>query len=197
MKKFFLVPVFEGYSKWLVYELENAFSLIKEKMIVSNVSSEKLFAELKGRGINVTKDDFLEVLRTLPRPIIVLDPKAKKTLSPSEALYGTFVIGGILGNHPPLGRTSALISSKIPRFKDYVLFRNLGNAQFTIDGALAVVWQVSNGISLDEMEIVHGLKLRQKLPLGFEREVELPYAYPKVNGKVFISKALIKYLLEG
>lgn len=87
------------------------------------------------------------MLKELPKPIIVLDPKAKVNLDPGEASSGTIIIGGILGSHPPLGRTSVLISSRFRGFKEFVYFRKIGDRQFTIDGALAVAWLISQGKS--------------------------------------------------
>ncbi len=196
METFFLVPVFERYSKWLIYELSHAYELLGKSLIITNVKDEKLKRELRNVGVLVFEEDFLTFARGLPRPLIVLDPRASEPLLPEEAVHGTIIVGGILGHHPPRGRTSILISRRISKYKEYVLFRNIGEKQFTIDGALAVAFLVSKGKRLSEIEFVEGFKLTQKF-LGFEREIELPYMYPKINGRPFISEKLIRYLLEG
>lgn len=53
METFFLVPVFERYSKWLLFEISNAYRLIGNRLILSDVEDERLAKELRSRGILV------------------------------------------------------------------------------------------------------------------------------------------------
>ena len=96
------------------------------------------------------------------------------------------VIGGILGDHPPKGRTQKLVTAKLPS----ATVRSLGDEQFSIDGAVYLTKVVSEGKKLEEVSIKKGLTIR----LNEYAEVYLPYAYPLKDGKPVISKELIDYL---
>jgi ribosome biogenesis SPOUT family RNA methylase Rps3 len=62
----------------------------------------------------------------------LLDLRGEKLLTPEDAgQFDVFVFGGILGDHPPRDRTSAL------RTQD-VQMRNLGSLQFSTDSAVLV-----------------------------------------------------------
>ncbi len=180
----------EPFSPWLLYEYEHAYELVGEALLVTNVKEEKLKEELEKRGIRFREESVVEILQELPKPWVVLEPKAEEELSPEEAT-GTVIVGGILGSHPPKGRTWQLLTSRLP---DEVLKRNIGPHQFSIDGAVAMAWLISKGKRLKEIPIKVGLEIKVGEMPGMEIYDELPYAYPIIDGRVFFSEKVKEYL---
>jgi ribosome biogenesis SPOUT family RNA methylase Rps3 len=122
-----------------------------------------------------------------PDEVIVLDLCAKRKLSPAD-LRGkqAVVVGGILGNDPPLGRTRELLTKSLRG----AAVRNLGKHQFSIDGAVKVAKLVSDGKPLEKVPVQLGLEVK----VSRDYSTFLPYAFPLVNGKPLISRELVKYL---
>ena len=172
-------------SDWLLFEYENAAKLGKN-ILFTNVKSGrakfKRFSEVESRS----------VLEIFPQErLVILDPLAKKRLAHDDLAGGAIaVIGGILGDHPPRGRTRALLTSKAPKAK----IRNLGRDQFPIDSAVYVVQTIMQEKELSTIPIKRGLILRVKLKPSGVYEVELPYVYPIVANKPLVSKKILKYL---
>lgn len=111
--------------------------------------------------------------------VLVLDPRAESSLKPEDLKkVDTVVIGGIMGEHPPRGRTYSEITSKL---RQACLVRNLGRLQLTIAGAAYVLSRIAGGALLEELDIRFGLKLSVKTG-NYEVSVELPYAFPYENG---------------
>jgi len=180
----------EKYSEWLIIEYKNAFSLVGNELLITNVKDEKIKEALSKIGVRFDERSVREILDELPRPWVVLDPKASRRLEPQEA-KGAIIVGGILGSHPPRGRTWIELTSRLPK---EVLARNIGEGQFSIDGAAAVAYMVSKGMKVEDIKVIKGLKLKLARIMGMELEEELPYWYPLVDGKPFISDELIEYL---
>lgn len=173
-------------SKWLRYEYENAARVLGKSLIFTNIKRPpKILAKL-----STAKRQ--SALRIFPHEtLVILDPRAKKTLTPQDMEGGgVAVIGGILGEHPPRGKTRTLLTLKAPKAKA----RNLGNWQFTIDGAACVAKLIAGGKKLQSIPIKRGLVLSAKLRPSGVHEVLLPYAYPIVAGRPLISRKLLKYL---
>ncbi|UXD21222.1 hypothetical protein IPA_01480 [Ignicoccus pacificus DSM 13166] len=180
----------EEPSEWLFIEYEHAFQLLGKDLLITNVKHPELKEFLRSLGIAFEERSVVEILGRLPRPWVVLDPKGKKALEPEEA-RGTVIVGGILGSHPPKGRTWRELTSRLPRD---VLVRNIGEGQFTIDGACAVAYLISRGKRLEEIEIMKGLRVKMPSMPGMEGYEEIPYWYPVIDGKPFVSQKLIEYL---
>lgn len=175
-------------STWLLFEYENASKLLGKNILFTNVKSGRAREKLRRFG-RVERRSVLEIF--LHEKLVILDPRAKRALAPRDFDGDTIaVVGGILGEHPPRGRTRAFLASKAPKAKT----RNLGHEQFTIDGALYVVKIVIGGKKISTTPIKRGLVLRIKLKPSGVYEVGLPYAYPIIKGSPLISKKLLKYL---
>ncbi|NPA84630.1 MAG: hypothetical protein GXO07_01330 [Crenarchaeota archaeon] len=181
----------EEFGEWVIYEYEHAHELLGGELLITNVKDEKMKEELERRGIRYEERSVSEIIESLPKPWVVLDPKGEKELEPEEA-RGTVIIGGILGSHPPKGRTWELLTSRL--LPKGVLVRNIGKEQFSIDGAAAVAWLISRGKKLSEIEKVVGLEIEVEAMPGMSVVEELPYAYPVVNGEVFFSDKVREYL---
>jgi len=177
-------------STWLLFEYENASKIFKKKVWFTNVKNNDAWKKLKKLG-TVKQQSVLKIFPN--EKIVILDPRAKKTLEPTDLKDGIAVVGGILGEHPALGRTKILLTSKVPNAKA----RNLGREQFTIDGTVYIVKKIIEGKKISAIPIKHGLILRTKLEPSGVYEVELPYAYPVVAGKPVISEKLGHYLMKN
>jgi len=156
-----------------------------------------IFTNIKRPPRTLTKLSTIKrqsALRLFPHETLILDPRAKKTLTPQDLKGDSIaVIGGILGEHPPRGRTRTLLTLKAPKAKA----RNLGNWQFTIDGAAYVTNLIASGKKLELIPVKCGLVLRANFKPSGVHEVLLPYAYPIVANKPLISNKLVNYLMNA
>jgi len=171
-------------SEWLFIEYSHSAKIAGKDLLITNVRKT---AELR-RLSKVSKIERKRAQEVFASDeIVLLDPLAKKTLTPPD-LEGkeAILIGGILGNDPPIGRTKELLTRNFPK----ATVRNIGKAQFSIDGAVFVAKQISSGKSLVEVPTLVGLELQ--IARGYS--ISLPYAFPLVRGKPLISGKLVKYL---
>jgi ribosome biogenesis SPOUT family RNA methylase Rps3 len=176
-------------STWLLLEYENASKIVKKKIWFMNIKDKETQKKLKKLGTIRQQS----VLKIFPHEkLVILDPRAKMTLTSEDLKDAIAVVGGILGEYPPHSRTKALLTSKAPKAKT----RNLGHEQFTIDGAVYIAKKIIEGKKISAIPTKHGLILRTKLKPSGVYEVELPYAYPVVAGKPVISKKLLHYLTK-
>lgn len=172
-------------GKWLLFEYEHVSKIVgKNHLLFTNVKKESEKHALSKLGA-VEKKNATEIFN--PEKVVVLDPKAELPLKPQDfAGKEAVIIGGILGDHPPKGRTSQLLTRRFPR----AVVRNIGRWQFAIDGAAYMAKLVIEGSLLKTIPVMKGLTLR----LNEYGEVYLPYAYPLKNGKPVISQKLVAYL---
>ncbi|MGC8816505.1 MAG: hypothetical protein ACP5PX_01615 [Candidatus Hadarchaeum sp.] len=170
-------------SQWLYIEYSHS-ARIAGDLLITNVRRASERRRLS-RVASVERKSVGEIFSQ--RGILLLDPLARKVLSPDD-LQGKSVIliGGILGNDPPLGRTRELLARKLPR----ATRRHIGRHQFAIDGAVYVARQVVAGRRVEEIPVQVGLEI----PIEPGYSVILPYAFPMVGGKPLISDDLIDYL---
>jgi len=176
-------------STWLLFEYENASKIFKKKIWFTNVKSKDAQKKLKKFG-TVRRQSVLKIFPH--KKLVILDPRAKKTLRPKDLKNSVGVVGGILGEYPARGRTKILLTSKTTNAKS----RNLGREQFTIDGTIYITKKIIEGKKISAIPIKHGLVLKAKLRPSGVHEVELPYAYPVIAGKPVISKKLVRYLMK-
>ncbi|MEM2394528.1 MAG: SAM-dependent methyltransferase [Candidatus Bathyarchaeia archaeon] len=175
-------------SKWLLYEYAHAFRIVgKDHLMFTNVKKREDCERLSRFGF-VEEKSAIKIFSQ--EEVIILDPKAEKPLNPQDFKEkAVVVVGGILGDHPPRGRTYKLITK---HFRN-ASARNLGKHQFAIDGAVYVAKLVSQGTPLETIPIKKGLTLK----LGENAEIYLPYAYPLKDGKPIISQKLVRYLCSN
>lgn len=186
MKPLFVIEHLEPeIGKWLYMEYVHTSEIIgKKRLVFTNVKNQKDIELLSKLG-TVKRESFAEIFT--PEKTIILDPKASKELSPED--FGgkeAVVIGGILGDDPPKGRTRKLVTARLPN----ATVRNLGKEQFSIDGAAYMAKLVSEGKRIEEIPVKKGLTIK----LNRFAEIYLPYAYPLKEGKPVISEGLIEYL---
>jgi ribosome biogenesis SPOUT family RNA methylase Rps3 len=194
-KPLIVIENLEEYpSKWLLAEYRHAARLAGGRLVITN--AQKCCSIFSGiaKCYELSIVELEGVLYSRQENVIVLDPKADQRLSPSEAASAeVIVVGGILGDHPPRGRTKALLSSRLPR----ALKRSLGSHQLSIDGAVYVAAKVAEGMELDEIELTVNPTVKIGMGEYGEVEVELPYAYPLVEGRPLVSSEVIGLLARG
>lgn len=154
-------------SKWVLLEYAHASSIVgRGNLTFTNVNGGADRRTLGKFGAVTDKSVSELELKNL----LVLDPSAKKALCPAD-FPAIIVIGGICGDNPRQGRTSALLTNRLKGCKA----RNIGKLQFTIDGSAYVAKMVSDGARLGE------IKAKPKLALELNEceTVEIPLAYPE------------------
>lgn len=188
----FVVEVMEPFlSPWLFLELLHISEIVGRSNLwitrvrrkcerevltpVANLLSEKSIVELEDKIPSDAK-------------VIVLDPAAESQLSAEDFTGLTFVIiGGIMGSHPPSGRTRKELTLRMKR----ALARGLGPHQLTVNGAAYVARKVCEGLSLSEIPLVKGLSLHTRYGT-----TELPYAFPQDDeGGLVIARGEVDYVL--
>ena len=169
----------EPLGRWVLAEYRHSYQIAGDMLLITNAEID---------GLPSTRRRFYEVFD--PSKTIILDPKAELKLTRDD-LDGVeaVVIGGILGDHPPKGRTWELLTSKFPQAKA----RNLGPLQLPIDNAVLVTKLIYEGRRLEDIPIVRGLKIKCKL-LGSQEETVLPFGYVILNGRPFVSDEVLKIL---
>ena len=180
-------------SKWMLLEYKHASKIVgRSRLVITNALEFK--DELKDLG-TVYGESITDILgsKIKYRKAIVLDPKAGKLLEPNDIVDGTVIrVGGIMGDHPPKGRTWTLLTSKLLGRAEP---RSLGPYQFSIDGAIYMAYQVVLGKRLSEVEVVYGIEVEVPSPIkGITHSIKLPYAYPVVDGKPLLAPGLLDYL---
>jgi ribosome biogenesis SPOUT family RNA methylase Rps3 len=184
----------EGISRWMLEEYKEAVRVAGDRgyrVVIAGVAREDLASLLESMGVEALTGGG-EILYDRV-DAIVLDPWAPKPLEPWEAERACcFIIGGIMGDHPPKGRTRILSWRYMNAAK-----RNLGPYQLSIDGAVKVALMVASGLRLSEIDIALEPTLHLKTPLG-EVEVQLPYAYPlRPDGRPWIAEGVVRLLASG
>lgn len=166
-------------SPWMLSEYAYLSKLFKNRVIFTNVRSGDDAEILKHYG-EVIGEDFIKALSKLGAVnTIILDLKASKTLSRDELIQAdAVVIGGIMGDHPPRGRTEKLITSKAKHLKT----RNLGKKQLTIAGVAYIIKEMEGGKEFEDIEIGEGIQTTIQIK-DVEVVIELPYAFPLKDGK--------------
>ncbi len=166
-------------SEWLLLEYKHASSLY-QPLVITNA---RCYYDILSKITKTYEKSILELegeLYTSQSKLIILDPLAPETLSHNDTKNAEIiVVGGILGDHPPRGRTYKLLSSRTTR----ALIRNLGSKQLSIDGAVYVASRIINGGDLKDIKFVDNPRIKTITPMGFELEIELPFTYPVVQGK--------------
>ncbi|MDP6459643.1 MAG: SAM-dependent methyltransferase [Candidatus Hydrothermarchaeota archaeon] len=172
-------------SEWLYLEYKHAAE-IWGSATFTNVTNAKMARRLIDLGRGVTKP-FHELYSG--EGAIILDPRGEKTLQTKDFnREGFIVIGGILGEAMPNGRTEELISIK----SEDAVIRNLGEVQLTIDSAALVAKLIQKGMKMRGITVTREVELR----FSAKESVVLPYGYVVVNRELILTPGLRDYLLS-
>jgi ribosome biogenesis SPOUT family RNA methylase Rps3 len=172
-------------SEWLYLEYKHAAE-IWGGATFTNVASAVMAEKLIEFG-GAVKKPFHELCQG--RRTVILDPQGEKTLRTRDFNEAEFVVvGGILGEAEPKGRTEELISAKLT---DAVI-RNLGEVQLTIDSAALVAKLIQKGMKIRDIEITREVELR----LSEMESVVLPYGYVVIDRELILTPGLRDYFLS-
>lgn len=176
-------------SPWLFLEYRHSSMIYGRDYTIFTNIPVKYHSLLLRYGIVYEESIVNLVNKGLIKPIelIVLDPMAHEELAYEDLVNAKYVvIGGILGDHPPRGRTFSLITSKLP---SEVRAFNIGNVQYSIDGAIYYVEYLLKNKNTIGLMYIDGVYIETDLG-----EIYLPYRYPVVNGKPLLADGLEYYL---
>ncbi len=179
---YLLIEHLENISEWLWLEYSHVAEWWRGKLVFTNVREderERLARLGSVIGESVTKFP-------LDRSkVIVLDLQAEEELKPEDVEEDTvIVVGGILGDAVPRGRTKEFITSRM----EGVRVRHIGKPQYSIDGASIVTKLIADGRRLNEIEYEENPTIQ----LDEFSEITLHYAVPKLNGKLLLTPGLIE-----
>ena len=178
---YLVIEHLEEISDWLWLEYKHVSEWWGDRLVFTNVLPEERerLAKLGSViGESVTRFPFDR------SKIIVLDLQAEEELRPEDIEEDTIiVVGGILGDAIPRGRTREFITSKMEGVK----VRHIGKPQFSIDGASIVAKLIAEGRRLEEIDYEENPTIK----LDEFSEITLHYAVPKLDGKLLLTPGLI------
>ncbi len=179
----------EEFGIWIFLEYRHASMIIgRDNIWFTNIP--RRYHKMLNKYGRVYEESIVELVEKGVIPmdkLIILDPAAKKELRREEIGGSYIVVGGILGDHPPRGRTSKLLTSRLPG----VRARNIGGGQYSIDGTVYYVYYFWR-YGLGNYRYIDGVTI--KTPGGY---VKLPFRYPLVDGKPLLAPGLEYYLRYG
>lgn len=189
----FVVELMEPFlSRWFFLELLHVSEIVgRENLWVTNVKrscEKRILGRIAGF---VSEKSIIDLEDALPHSdkIIVLDPSAEQPLCSSDFQEGEtiVIVGGIMGSHPPIGRTKKELTLKMKKAEA----RNLGRYQLTLNGAVYVARKVCEGVPLSAMRFAKGLSLTTRYG-----SVELPYAFPlDEDGGLVVARGELDYVI--
>lgn len=176
-------------SPWLLLEYRHASMIYgKEYLLFTNIPRK--YHRLMSKLGSVLEESIVELVNTGrvdPGELIVLDPRSRERLSRDILLSTRYVvIGGILGDHPPRGRTYMYITSRLP--SDTRAY-NIGEGQYSIDGSVYYVNYLLSHSDLSEFRYIDGVSVETEYG-----HIYLPYRYPIVDDKPLLADGLEYYL---
>ena len=179
---YLVIEHLEEISDWLWLEYSHVSEWWEDKLIFTNVLPEERERLAKLGSViseSVTKFPFDR------SKLIVLDLQAEEELRPEDIDEDTvIVVGGILGDAVPRGRTREFITSRMEGVK----VRHIGKPQYSIDGASIVAKLIADGKRLEEVEYEENPTIK----LDEFSEITLHYAVPKLEGKLLLTPGLLE-----
>ena len=174
----------EPLSKWVQLEYSHCSKIVgKKNLLFANAVNKEEQKFLKKIG-KVEEKSAIELFPN--EEIIVLEPQAEKRLAREDfKKYGKIIIGGILGEATPAGRTQELITSKLKK----AVPRNLGAEQFSIDGAAFMAKKIQEGAEKDL-----GVLKEPEIEFNEGHSTVLHYSIPVFRGKPIFTPGLVKYV---
>lgn len=179
----------DGLSPWIILEYRHASIIYgRENLLFTNIPRK--YHKILAKYGRVEEASIIDLVNNGVIPasqVIILDPKAREELKYTHLLEAKYVVvGGILGDYPPRGRTWEFITSKMP---PTVKAFHIGEGQYSIDGTVYYVHYLWSNKSLEGYQYIDGLKIETDYG-----EVYLPYRYPVANGKPLLADGLEYYL---
>jgi ribosome biogenesis SPOUT family RNA methylase Rps3 len=179
---YLIIEHLEEISEWLWLEYSHVAKWWGNRLIFTNVREDE--REKLAKLGNVISESVTRFPFDRSK-IIVLDLQAKEELKPEDIEEDTIiVVGGILGDAIPRGRTKEFITSKMEGVK----VRHIGKPQYSIDGASIVAKLIADGKRLKDIKYEENPTIK----LDEFSEITLHYAVPKLNGKLLLTPGLIE-----
>lgn len=182
-------------TKWVYLEYRHVSMLVgRDHLIITNVTDEKARNELNELGRVYKKSIRILIDEIEHDKAIILEPQATRRLEPNDFDTSEIIVivGGIMGDNPPKGRTWKLLTSEL---MGRAIPRSLGPRQLSVDGAVYVALQIASGRKLDEIPLTENIEVEVTSPFpGMKNIVVLPFAYPLINGKPLLAPGLVEYL---
>ncbi len=179
---YLIIEHLEDISEWLWLEYSHVAEWWNDKLVFTNVRGDERKRLAKLGGVvteSVTRFPFDR------SKLIVLDLQAEEELKPEDVEEDTMiVVGGILGDAVPRGRTKKFITSRMKGVK----VRHIGKPQYSIDGASIVARLIADGKRLEEIEYEENPTIK----LDEFSEITLHYAVPKLGGRLLLTPGLIE-----
>lgn len=169
----------EKLSPWCLWEYAHISQIVgKTNLIFTNIASKQL------QSLGTIKKQPVAKLNL--KKACLLDPSAKKTLTPADAQkFDYLIFGGILGDFPRKHRTQ-LLAQQLGKIEK----RNLGSMQMSTDNAVLTAKLIIDGTPLEKIPFLD--KLEIMVDVG--ESVVLPYRYVLINHRPFISQKIVQYL---
>jgi ribosome biogenesis SPOUT family RNA methylase Rps3 len=170
-------------STWLLLEYKNASKIWDGTLVFTRVTEKKTKQVLQKYG-QIEHREAKDVFSN--ERCLILDPQAKRSLSPKDCqTYKVIIIGGLLGYEKPRGRTKKIIT-------DGTNFttRHLGELQLSIDGAVFVTKAICLGMNLKDIEIAREIEIIH----DSIHSTILPFGYPVIDNIPMITPGLVKYI---
>jgi len=183
MAKFIIEHLEPKMYPWCLLEYKHMSEIVgKQNLIFTNVRSGS--EKLKKLG-EVHKEP---VGKLKLQRACILDPSAKKILTPKEAKkFNYFIFGGILGDNPQRFRTKRDLTSKL-KLQAF----HLGPKQMSTDTAVYVTKKIIDGTSLEKLKFVEEIEFEDKDGCF----VGLPFRYVVEKGKIITAKGLKEFVLK-
>ncbi|USH00282.1 hypothetical protein K1720_02055 [Thermococcus argininiproducens] len=179
---YLVIEHLEEISEWLWLEYSHVSKWWGNKLIFTNVREDE--REKLAKLGSVVSESVVRFPFDRSK-IIVLDLQAEEELKPEDIEEDTIIIvGGILGDAVPKGRTKEFITSRMEGVK----VRHIGKPQYSIDGASIVAKLIADGKCLKDIEYEENPTIR----LDEFSEITLHYAVPKLDGKLLLTPGLIE-----
>ncbi len=172
--------------KWSLLEYTHISKIVgKENVLFTNIKYEK-DAKILSKIGKVEEKSVIELSYLNKNNTCILELDGKQKLSLNET-FKYYIFGGILGDHPPQGRTR-YITEKLNFPK-----RCLGNKQMSTDTAVIVSHEIlENKKKFSDLKFQDGFELQ--IDEGFSNY--FPFRYLKKNNKVVLTPGLKEYLKE-
>lgn len=148
----------EDFTPWILLEYRHLSSIYGSHCVFfTNIPGRycKLLSKY-GRPFPESIVEMVEKGLVKPSELLILDPSSPKPLAYSVLVEKRYVvIGGILGDHPPRGRTRELLTSRLRGVEAF----NIGGGQYSIDGAVYYVHYMYTRKGLEGYSYVDGVTI--------------------------------------
>ncbi len=170
----------ERISEWMELEYRHSANIVGENLLFTNVKNPADLEKIK-KFARAEEKSCVEFLKG--KKAVVLEPQATQMLSKEDfSENGAIIIGGILGDANPRGRTKDLITEKLD-----CIPRSLGKYQLSVDGAVFLARKTEEGKDCEVAD-------RPEIELSESHSVTLEYAIPVFEGKPVLTPGLLEYL---